>query len=174
MLRESIVPNIDKVFREDAGSYGQMRWRRVRFLSEQFWARWKSDYLSNLQSRNKWRKPSTDLRVDDVVLLKEVSPRCLWPMGRVVEAFPDQDGRVRKVELVCAISKGGKPKIFQRIIHQLVKLMWFPHFSFCPWCRFSCNKLSFQKAEDTASRPQSPQDASLARSRGSLDPSIAR
>ena len=96
-LRESIVPNIDNVSREDVSSYGQMRWRRVRYLSEQFWTRWKSDYLSNLQSRNKWRKPSNNLRVDDVVLLKEDSPRCLWPMGRVVEPFPDRDGRVRKV-----------------------------------------------------------------------------
>ena len=95
----------------------------MRYLSEQFWTRWKSDYLSNLQSRNKWRKPSNNLRVDDVVLLKEDSPRCLWPMGRVVEAFPDQDGRVRKIKLVCAISKGGKPNVFQRAIHKLVKLM---------------------------------------------------
>ena len=43
-------------------------------------------------------------------------------MGRVVEAAPDQDGRVRK-ELVYAVSKGGKPKVFQRAIHHLVKLL---------------------------------------------------
>ena len=95
----------------------------MRYLSDQFWARWKSDYLSNLQSRNKWRKSSTNLKVDDVVLLKEDSPRCHWPMGRIVEALPDQDGRVRKVKLVCTTSKGSKPKVFQRAIHQLVKLM---------------------------------------------------
>ena len=94
----------------------------MRFLSRQVQVN-KSDYLSNLQSRNKWRKPSINLKVDDLVLLKDDSPRCLWPMGRVVEAVPDQDGRVRKVKLVCAISKGSKPKVFQRAIHHLVKLM---------------------------------------------------
>ena len=35
-LRESVVPNVEKVSREDASSYGQMSWRRVRYLSEQF------------------------------------------------------------------------------------------------------------------------------------------
>ena len=63
------------------------------------------------------------MKVDELVLLKDDSPRCLWPMGRVVEAVPDQDGRVRKVKLVCAISKGSKPKVFQRAIHHLVELM---------------------------------------------------
>ena len=42
-LRESIVPNTDKVSREDAGDYGQIRWSRVRYLSDQFWTRWKPD-----------------------------------------------------------------------------------------------------------------------------------
>ena len=42
-------------------------------------------------------------------------------MGRIVEVLPDQYVRVRKVKLVCAISKGGKPKIIQQAIHQLVK-----------------------------------------------------
>ena len=42
-LRESVVPNIERVIRQDAISYGQMRWRRVRYLSDEFWTRWKSD-----------------------------------------------------------------------------------------------------------------------------------
>ena len=122
-FRETVIPKIDKVFRENVSGYGQMRWRRMRYLSEQFWTRWKSDYLCNLKSRNKWQKPSINLRVDDVVLLKDDSPRCLWPIGKVVEAVSDQDGRVRKVKPVCAIIKGGKPKVFQRAILPSVKLM---------------------------------------------------
>ena len=94
----------------------------VRYLSDQFWARWKSDYLSNLQARSKWRDSSINLKVDDVALLKEDFPRCHWPMGRIVEVLPDQDGRVRKVKLVCATRKGSEPKVFQQAIHQLVKL----------------------------------------------------
>ena len=153
-LRESVVPNVEKVSRDDSSCYGQMRWRRVRYLSDQFRARWKSDYLSNLQFRNKWRKSSTNLKVDDEVLFKEDSTRSHWPMGRIVEALLDQYGQVRKVILVCTTSKDSKPKVFQRAIHQLVRLMWPFPFSFLLSLVTCCSFRKLRKPPADQRRPR--------------------
>ncbi|PIK33816.1 hypothetical protein BSL78_29367 [Apostichopus japonicus] len=62
--------------------YARRRWRRVQFLSEQFWSRWKSEYLQTLQERGKWSLSRRNLRVGDVVLVKDHdTPRMKWPFG---------------------------------------------------------------------------------------------
>ena len=33
--------------------YARKRWRKVQFLAEQFWSRWRKEYLINLNSRQK-------------------------------------------------------------------------------------------------------------------------
>ena len=122
-MRDSVTPDLEKVSDDDLSSYGKLRWRKVRHLADKFWSHWKSDYLSTLYSRNKWRKAHDNLKTDDIVLLREDSPRSHWPMGRIVEAIPDQDGRVRKVKLICANARSNQVKTFCRAIHQLVKLI---------------------------------------------------
>ena len=44
-------------------------------------------------------------------------------MGRISEAIPDLDGRVRKVKLVYTHGENSPPKTFERAVHQLVKLV---------------------------------------------------
>ncbi|CAC5381869.1 unnamed protein product [Mytilus coruscus] len=34
--------------------YSKKRWRRVQYLANQFWDRWRKEFQSNLQSRQKW------------------------------------------------------------------------------------------------------------------------
>ena len=36
--------------------YLQKRWKRVQYLANVFWTRWRKEYLLNLQQRNKWNK----------------------------------------------------------------------------------------------------------------------
>ena len=73
------------------------RWRQVQYLAQQFWYRWKREYLLSLQARQKWMRESRNVQSGDVVLLADQDvPRGRWRMGRVVEAFPSQDGLVRK------------------------------------------------------------------------------
>jgi len=74
------------------------RWRQVQYLADQFWFRWKREYLQTMQSRQKWQVPRKNFAVDDVVLVyDEHAPRGKWPLGRVVEAYPDKQGDVRQV-----------------------------------------------------------------------------
>ena len=79
--------------------YCQRRWRQAQYLSDVFWRRWLKEYLPELQRRQKWIKPQRNLSVGDIVLMVDQNaPRSSWPLGRIIEVFPNQkDGYVRKV-----------------------------------------------------------------------------
>ena len=51
-----------------------------------------------MQERQKWAKVKRNFRPNDIVLVKEPHiVRNKWPMGRVTEVIPSEDGLVRKV-----------------------------------------------------------------------------
>lgn len=81
-----------------------------------FWSCWRSDYLNQLQRRNKWQKVEPNIKVGEVVLLKEDSaPQC-WPLGVVVRTYPGKDAQVRVVDVKA------RGSIFKRAITKLVRL----------------------------------------------------
>ena len=97
-------------------------WKRVQVLANQFWYRWRSEFLSNLQSRRKWKTTQPDLKEGDVVLLKEETvARNQWPLALIIETFPSSDSRVRSVK-VRTISDG-KRTCFTRPVTQLILLL---------------------------------------------------
>ncbi|KAJ8371926.1 hypothetical protein AAFF_G00298780 [Aldrovandia affinis] len=80
--------------------YGRKRWRRVQYLTERFWSRWRKEYLTNISLRQRWLVPRRNIHVGDVVIVKEDNvPRNEWKLARVVETSEDDDGLVRKVKL---------------------------------------------------------------------------
>ncbi len=82
---------------EEADVYCRKRWRTVQHLSNQFWDRWRKEYLLSLQERQKWTHVQRNLEVDDIVLIKDPDTvRNKWPMGRVTKVVPSDDGLVRK------------------------------------------------------------------------------
>ena len=87
----------------DADAYSRKRWRRVQCLTNQFWRRWRQEYLQNLQERPKWQKKQPNLSKGDVVIVHDESVmRTEWKLGRVIDALAGADGLVRKVRLlVC-------------------------------------------------------------------------
>ena len=79
------------------------RWRQVQTLSDQFWKRWRSEYIPSVLARPKWQKERRNLQVGDVVLVVEDSaPRGFWPLARITGVSPGSDGRVRSVEVKTA------------------------------------------------------------------------
>ncbi|XP_039463670.1 uncharacterized protein LOC120436908 [Oreochromis aureus] len=98
------------------------QWRRVQYLANVFWGRWRREYLSGLQGRRKWRAPKPNLQIGDVVLLKEGQEnRIDWPLGLVTKTFPSQDGRVRKIEV--KIIRSGECRVYLRPISEVVLLV---------------------------------------------------
>lgn len=68
----------------------------IQQLQESFWKVWSADYLNSLQQRSKWRTNQTNLKVNDLVLLREPNlPPTKWALGRVVECHPGKDKQVR-------------------------------------------------------------------------------
>lgn len=81
---------------ESESMYSKKQWKRVQHLANEFWLRWKKEYLQSLQSRQIWQRPQRNFRVNDVVLIKDYqTERNLWKLGFVKEVVPGQDGNVR-------------------------------------------------------------------------------
>lgn len=94
-----------------------MRWQLIQAMNKQFWKRWSTEYLQQLQSRTKWRTVKENLKQDDVVLIKEDNmPPGKWAMARVQALHPGQDGCVRVVTLKTANN------IIKRPVTKLVPL----------------------------------------------------
>ncbi|XP_055632834.1 uncharacterized protein LOC129773261 [Toxorhynchites rutilus septentrionalis] len=72
------------------------RWERVQQLSQHFWNRWHTEYLTTLQHRYRWIEALDNLAVGSIVVLKdEQLPPQKWALGRVLSVHPGTDGRVR-------------------------------------------------------------------------------
>lgn len=123
------LPPPGKFVREDL--YARKRWRRVQYLSEQFWSRWRKEYLVNISLRQQWHASKRNVQVGDVVIVKEDNtPRNEWKFARVVETSEGDDGLVRKVKVQIGqrdLGKNGKrskqPSFLERPVQKLVVLV---------------------------------------------------
>lgn len=124
-----IAPPPGEFVREDL--YLQKRWKRVQFLANEFWTRWRKEYLLSLQQRSKWTKSRRNTKINDIVLLQDdLAPRNQWKLAKVVEVFPGSDGMVRRLKLLVSDatldSKGArtnKSVYLERPIHKTVLLL---------------------------------------------------
>ncbi|KAG1966989.1 hypothetical protein F2P79_002628 [Pimephales promelas] len=124
-----ILPPPGKFVKEDL--YLRKRWRRVQLLTNNFWIRWKKEYLLNLQHRQKWTKDRRNAKVGDIVLLQDVAtPRNQWKLARVIEVYPGSDERVRRLKLLISDSsldgrgkRTSKPVYLERPIQKTVTLI---------------------------------------------------
>ena len=99
--------------------YGSSRWRRVQFLSSQFWMRWRNEYIQNMTVRKIWKKSHPSLRVNDLVLICDPhEKRNNWPMGVVTSVKTSSDGRVRSAQIYLGASK----RTLERPISKLIYL----------------------------------------------------
>ncbi|XP_058445759.1 uncharacterized protein LOC131426960 [Malaya genurostris] len=93
------------------------RYQRLCRYVEEFWDRWKGEFLATLQPRSKWRGVQANLKIGDLVIVKnDNTPPAYWELARVIAVHPDRNGIVRNVTL----SKGQTE--YQRPIHKLVVL----------------------------------------------------
>lgn len=130
MMKSSIIaPPPGQFVKQDL--YLRKRWRQVQFLSNDFWARWKKEYLLNLQQRQIWQTDKRDTKVNDIVIICDDSyPRSQWKLARVTEVYPSADGKVRKVKLLVSdstLDKQGKrttkPVYLDRPVQKTVVLL---------------------------------------------------
>ncbi|GFT39880.1 DUF5641 domain-containing protein [Trichonephila clavipes] len=90
------------------------RWDIVQKLKLNFWKRWQIDYLNSIQGRTKWKSGTSNIKIGDVVIIKEDNlPPSVWPLGKVISTHPGKDGIVRVVTLKT------KKGLYQRPIVKL-------------------------------------------------------
>ncbi|XP_068200638.1 uncharacterized protein [Palaemon carinicauda] len=107
--KSSVVMPPPGVFQK-GDMYLRQRWRYVQFLANLFWTRWRREYLSTLQERQKWNKEKRHLQVGDIVLVKDDNQlRSNWMMGRVISTGKDRTGFVRSVVLKTQTSELHRP-----------------------------------------------------------------
>ena len=97
--------------------YARRWWRQAQHLSNVFWARWTREYLLTLQLRQKWTHAVPDLKINDIVLVRdEQAPRGDWPLGLVTRLHHSSDGVARSAEVRV------RGKLKTRPIAKLVQL----------------------------------------------------
>ena len=82
------------------------------FLADQFWVRWKTEYLHNQKRRSNWNERCRNLTIGDIVILKDEAHRSEWPLGKVFDAIKSQDGLVRQTKITSW--KDGEKKSYLR------------------------------------------------------------
>ena len=74
------------------------KWNQCQAVVQHFWARWSREYLNTLQTRTKWQKTKPNLKTGDIVIYKPKDNfACRWPIAKVVQTYPGEDGLVRVV-----------------------------------------------------------------------------
>ncbi|GFY18346.1 uncharacterized protein TNCV_2047521 [Trichonephila clavipes] len=69
-------------------------------LKNRFWKRWSKEYLGELQARKKWKLPLSNLKLGQLVMLKEPSKIPMeWTLGRIEGIHPGSDGLVRIIRI---------------------------------------------------------------------------
>ena len=102
-MKTKVLLPLPGVF-QASDKYCRKCWRRVQHLANEFWIRWKKEYLLNLQQRQKWNTPRLNACVGDIVFIKddESLPRNLWQLAQVTEAYQSAKGHVRTVKLAVS------------------------------------------------------------------------
>ena len=91
------------------------RWRHAQYIADQFWRKWKAEYLLEMQRRNKWHHPEENVKIGDLVLIQDLQThRNLWPLGRVESVSTGDDGLVRSA--IVKTQQGTLKRPIQRLI----------------------------------------------------------
>ena len=100
-------------------SVSLLRRRHLRQnLVRHFWQRWCKEYLSIIDRCNKWRNPTRNVVVSDIVMLQESrTVPTKRPLGRVIVTHPGKDNLVRVVTVKTA------QEIYKRPVSKVAVLL---------------------------------------------------
>lgn len=95
----------------------------MQHTANEFWSRWRTEFLSTLQNRQKWGESKRNVKVGNIVLLiTNESHRSQWPMDKVIETFQDEHGLVRSAKIMFGVNDG-KHHVLVRPITKLIILL---------------------------------------------------
>lgn len=124
-LKEYVPSDFSTYTEKDLLLYGPRRYRRVQYLAQEFWTRWRREYLAELVQRKKWQRIKPCLKLGDVVIIREKNlKRNMWPLGRVTEVKKSADGLIRSANIkIPPLKSGQSPRTVTRTVADLVLLL---------------------------------------------------
>ena len=106
-----------------ANIYSRKHWRRVQHLADEFWRRWRKEYLQNQQKRTKWHNQRDGSKVGNVLLIvQENVSRNEWNRGKIVDEREDSEGQICSVYVKVRSKSGKSEQVLERPINKLVFL----------------------------------------------------
>ncbi|CAH2109067.1 unnamed protein product [Euphydryas editha] len=99
--RTALLPS-SEVNNDDATKIHSLsRYMRIQTLKGHFWKLYKSEYIAELQKRQKWRRQGEQLRLGEMVLVKDdQAPPTRWVLGRVTRLYHGTDGVSRVADVL--------------------------------------------------------------------------
>ncbi len=96
--------------------------RSDEVLPQDIWVTWKSTYLQQLNTRQKWKTGKHEFRIGNLVFLKDDSFAYRhWPLARISAIYPGDDDITRAVDVTC------KGKTWRRAVHHLIPFIQQEH-----------------------------------------------
>ena len=120
----------DQVFTDNPKAV-KSRFLLVQAITNQFWKVWLKLYFPSLLIRQKWHADRRNIMVGDICLLKDSNVyRGEWRLCEVAQVFPDDDGKVRNVQVMIKPKQSGtgpyistKPIYLSRHVNNLIVLV---------------------------------------------------
>ena len=79
------------------------KWLCVQQMTQRLWRHWSHDYLHQLQQRNKWKNIQPNVKIGELVLVKEDNlPPLVWKKAVINNIHTGKDGLTRVVTLRTA------------------------------------------------------------------------
>ena len=121
MKTKVILPPPGSFQRSDM--FSRKYWRHAQHIANEFWLRWKKEYLTSLQRRTKWNVPQKKFQRGDIVLSAEDNlPRNKCLKARIADVQKDDKGAVQSVKLKIANAQFSVQKPIERPISKVVLL----------------------------------------------------
>ena len=96
----------------------------IQKLVDSFWKIWIRDYFPCLIIRQKWHVERRNIKVGDIVLIRDLNAvRGHWTLGQVTTVYPSDDDVIRKVNIRYKIHTNKKCSIIKRAVQSLIILL---------------------------------------------------
>ena len=90
----------------------QKSWKGTQKIVNHIWKRLLSEYIPTLHHRSKWNQQLSPITVGELVwVLRDFTPRGIWPIGRVEAVFPGRDGQTRVCSVKTAYGTFERPAV---------------------------------------------------------------
>ena len=86
------------------------RARTMSFLLNQFWKRWRTEYLTSLRELHKATgNNNQEVKKGQVVLVHDDGPRAKWRLAVIDDVVTDHDGLIRSVNIRTSTGMTNRP-----------------------------------------------------------------